>query len=123
MNFKNQVLIAGFLRERPALRKTRQEDSVTNFFLVTRKDYTSRLSKDKAHVENTIKLTAWRALAETLVQKASKGDFLEVKGEISVKQSYGSEGELIFKTEIIANSIQFVSVGSEVGAAHGKSVG
>lgn len=101
MSTLNKMLIIGRVGKDPTLSYTKSGKAVANFSVAT-----SGYGKDDPVEWHRI--TVWDKLAETCNQYLSKGKLVYVEGRLATR-SYEKDGDKHYITEVIANSIQFLS--------------
>ncbi len=116
----NKVILIGNLGKAPELRRTPSGQNVASFPLAT----TERFSgKDGEKRENTEwhNIVAWGRLAELANQYLSKGRSAFIEGRIQTRSWDDRDGVKRYRTEIVANSIQFLGSGGSNGGSNGGS--
>lgn len=97
----NQAHFIGRLTKDPEYRSTPNGVSVCTFSVAVPK----RKDRDKA---NYIQVVAWRELADNCQRYLSKGKQVGVSGEIT-SRSYDKENVRHYVTEVVADSVDFLS--------------
>ena len=101
----NRVVLVGCMTRDPELRRTPQGDAVTTFTLAVNRNYTSRDGQQQADFINCI---VWRKLAENVERYCSKGSLVGVEGRIQTRSYENNQGQRIYVTEIVCDSVQFL---------------
>jgi len=103
----NQVNLIGNLGGDPEMRFTPNGKPVTSFTMAT-----SRKWKDDSGnlVENTQwhNIVCWNALAENVNKALNKGSAVFVSGSIEYRKWQGTDSQIHYKTEIIADDVIFL---------------
>ena len=105
----NKVILGGRLTADPELKKTQGGISVTTFSVAV-----NRRGKDA--VTDFITVTAWRGVAENVVQYLRKGSCVCVEGEIHNRKWTDPQGNKRYATEVDADSVIFVDSKKETGS-------
>ena len=103
----NKVIIVGNLGKDPELRRTPGGAAVTDFTVAT----TDRFKgKDGNRQESTEWHTigVWNRQAENVCQYLKKGSSVYVEGSLRTRSWDDQNGQKRYKTEILAQSIQFL---------------
>lgn len=103
--YLNKVFVIGNLTRDPELKSLPSGTAVTNFGLATNRVYKD---KDGNKQESTEfhNIVVFGRQAETVSQYLNKGSMALVEGRIQTR-SWEQDGEKKYRTEIIADSIQF----------------
>ena len=103
----NKCMIIGRLGADPEMRYTANGSAVTNFNVATSRNYTNSQSE---RVEETewFSVVAWNRLAETCAQYLAKGRQVYVEGRMQTRSWEGQDGQKRYKTELIAQTVQFL---------------
>jgi len=101
----NKALLIGNLTKDPELRYTPSGTAVVNITLAINRKYKVKeeTKKDVAFIP----VVLWSRLAEIVNQYCQKGNPLLVEGRLQTR-SWESEGKKQYKTEVVAESIQFM---------------
>lgn len=100
----NRVVLVGRMTRDPELRRTQQGDAVTSFTLAVNRNYT----KDGQQQADFINCIVWRKLAENVERYCSKGSLVGVEGRIQTRSYDNQQGQRIYVTEIVCDSVQFL---------------
>ncbi len=103
----NKVILIGNLGRDPELRYTPSGQPVATFSLATTERWNDRNGQrqDRTEWHNIV---AWGKLGELVNQYLKKGRSAYVEGRISTRSWDDKDGNKRYKTEIIANQIQFL---------------
>lgn len=104
----NEVVLIGNLTKDPELRET-NKGSVCGFTLAV-----SDRKKDNATgewVDNTdfLSIIVWGKQGENCSRFLSKGSKCAVHGKIKTSNYTNKEGQKVYKTDIVANNVEFLS--------------
>lgn len=107
MSSYNRATLIGRLGKDPEVRYTNTQQCVANFSIATSENYT----KDGNKVEKTEwhNIVVWGKPAEACSKFVKKGSLVLVEGRIQTREWQDKEGNKRFTTEIVANSVQFLS--------------
>jgi single-strand DNA-binding protein len=101
----NRVIIAGNLTRSPELRRTANGTAVATFGMATNRAWTNEAGERQEEVEfHTI--TVFGKQAETAAEYLRKGQLALIEGRLRTS-SWETEGVKRFRTEIVADRIQF----------------
>jgi single-strand DNA-binding protein len=101
----NRVIIASNLTRSPELRRTANGTAVATFGMATNRTWTDEAGERQEEVEfHTI--TVFGKQAETAAEYLRKGQLALIEGRLRTT-SWETEGVKRFRTEIVADRIQF----------------
>lgn len=104
----NKVLLIGFVGKPPEIRylETPDHPKVAQFTLATTE---ARRAKDGTVTKLTEwhNIVAWRGVADFVEKYIQKGSQVFVEGSLRTR-SWESKGQKVYRTEIIAENLQFV---------------
>ena len=112
----NKAILIGNLGRDPELRRTPNGASVVSFSIATTERWSSK-SGEKQDRTEWHNIVAWNKLAELANQYLKKGRSVYIEGRITTRSWDDKDGNKKYKTEIIANRIQFLGGPSEAGPA------
>lgn len=103
----NKVILLGRLGRDPELRTTASGQSVCNFSVATSEKWKD---KDGTANERTEwhNIVAWAKLAEICAEYLGKGREVYVEGKLQTSKYTDKEGVERYKTEVVAQTVQFV---------------
>jgi single-strand DNA-binding protein len=108
MRSVNKVVMMGHLATDPELKATTSGTSVAKFKLATNRDW--KTSDGERHEATDYhKIVAWRKLAEIVVQNLRKGAGVYLEGRLMNRQYIDKEGRDRNITEIVADTINFIT--------------
>jgi single-strand DNA-binding protein len=104
----NKAILIGNLGKDPELRRTPGGTPVASFPLATTERRTDRTSGQRQDRTEWHNIVAWGRLAELANQYLRKGRSAYVEGRISTRSWDDRDGNKRYRTEIVANQIQFL---------------
>ncbi len=104
----NSANLVGRLTKDPELRHTTSGKSVVSFRIAINRVY----GKDKEEAD-FINVVAWGKTAENTANYVKKGLLVAVSGRIQTGSFQGRDGNTIYKTEIVADNIDFLEWGDK----------
>lgn len=119
----NRVILLGRLGNQPELRKTANNNSVTELRIATDRRFKGR---DDEWVEQTEwhSVVVWGKQAETCERYLNKGREVFVEGRLQTRDWEDQKtGQKRYKTEIVADRVQFVGGRGDGGSGGGGSDG
>lgn len=108
----NRVVLVGRLTKDPNLRYTPNGVAVANFTIAVNRPFTNQNNEREADFINCV---IWRKPAENLANFMSKGSLIGVDGRIQSRNYDNQEGNRVFITEVLAESVQFLESKSGSG--------
>jgi len=114
----NKVILIGNLGKDPDLRHTANGSSVASFPLATSERWNDKSGAKQEHTE-WHNIVAWGKLADIAHQYLKKGKSVYIEGKITNRSWNDKEGNKRYRTEIVANQLQFLGLSGspELGAA------
>lgn len=100
----NKCILIGRLTRDPELRYTQSGTPVCSESLAVRRP-TARDGEDDA---DFINITIWGKAAENLAKYKRKGGQIAIEGRLQVSNYTDREGAKRWKTEVVANSVEFI---------------
>lgn len=104
--YLNKALIVGNLTEDPELKSLPSGTAVCNFSLATNRNYTDQ-DGNKKEDTNYHNIVVFGRQAETTAQYLSKGSMALIEGRIQTRSWEADDGSTNYRTEIVANRVQF----------------
>lgn len=101
----NRVVLVGRLTRDPDLRYTPNGVAVANFNIACNRPFKNQNGENEADFINCV---VWRKTAENLAQYMGKGSMIGVDGRLQSRSYEGKDGKMVYVTEIVAESIQFL---------------
>lgn len=114
----NKVILIGRLSKDPELRYTQGGTAVANFTLAVNRRFANQSGEREADFINCV---AWQKTAEFVANYFKKGQQMAMEGRIQVSVYDGNDGQKRWKTEIIAEQIEFV--GSKSNGSNDNKAG
>ena len=102
----NQVTLVGRLTKDPELKITVDGIPVTNVTLAVKRHYRNQNGVMDA---DFVQCTLWRKTAENTAEYCRKGSVVGITGRIQTRNYQNNEGRRVFVTEVVAESVQFLS--------------
>lgn len=103
----NKVFIIGFLGKDPEVKTINSGKTVTTFSVGVSDGF-----GDKKQT-SWFNCVAWEKLAEMVGNNLSKGSKVMVEGKLSTRSYENKEGKKVYVTEIVAQSVEFLSPKAE----------
>ena len=103
----NRVTLVGNLGADPEVRKTANQQTVTQFNLATSESW---VNKDGERQEKTEwhRIVVWGKLAETCAKYLTKGRQVYIEGRLQTRSWETEQGQKRFTTEIVAGQVLFL---------------
>lgn len=100
----NRVALVGRMTKDPELRRTGNGKAVASFNLAVGRNFKTGDGQDA----DFISCVCWGKVAENTERYCSKGSMVSVDGRIQTRNYDNSQGQKVYATEIIADSVQFI---------------
>lgn len=100
----NRVALVGRLTRDPELRRTEGGKAVTSFNLAVERNF----KKENEQDADFINCVCWGKIAENTERYCSKGSLVSVDGRIQTRNYENNQGQKVYVTEVIADSVQFI---------------
>lgn len=117
--YLNKALIIGNLTQDPELKSLPSGTAVCNFSLATNRNYTDKDGNKKEDTDYH-NIVVFGRQAETTSQYLSKGSMALVEGRIQTRSWEGDDGKRRYRTEIVANRVQFGPRSGNSGGGGGE---
>lgn len=104
----NRALLVGRLTRDPELRRTGSGKAVTSFNLAVERNF-----KSDDQEADFINCVCWGKIAENTERYCSKGSLVSVDGRIQTRNYENNQGQKVYVTEVIADSVQFINTRRE----------
>ena len=101
----NRVVLVGRLTKDPELKYTQGGVAVTRFTLAVNRAFTNQQGQREADFVNCV---TWRKQAENTANFLRKGSLTGIEGRIQTSSFDGKDGNRVFMTEVVADSVQFL---------------
>lgn len=108
----NRVALVGRLTRDPELRRTGSGKAVTSFNLAVERNY-----KSDDQEADFINCVCWGKIAENTERYCSKGSLISVDGRIQTRNYENNQGQKVYVTEVIADSVQFINTKKDSNTA------
>ncbi len=105
----NRVELIGRITRDPELRYTSSNIATTRFTLAVNRPFQSQNGEQGTDFINVV---VWRKQAENVKKYVSKGSLVAVEGRIQTG-SYEKDGQRIYTTDVVADSVQFLETKSQ----------
>lgn len=116
--YLNSATIIGNLTRDPELKALPSGAMVVSLSVATNESFKNKAGEkvDKVEYHNVI---AFGKTAENIAQYMKKGNQMLIQGKIQTRSWDGADGKKMYRTEIVANTVQFGSKpqGSTTGSA------
>lgn len=100
----NRVALVGRLTRDPELRRTGSGKAVTSFNLAVERNF-----KSDDQEADFISCVCWGKIAENTERYCSKGSMVSVDGRIQTRNYENNQGQKVYVTEVVADSVQFIN--------------
>ncbi|MCA9659614.1 MAG: single-stranded DNA-binding protein, partial [Myxococcales bacterium] len=114
----NKAIIIGNLGRDPELRYTQGGQPVCRLAVATSRRFMNKRSNEMVEETEWHRITVWGKQAEHCNTYLTKGRQVYVEGRLKTS-SYEKEGQRHYSTEIIADTVQFLSSGNGAGGGGG----
>ncbi|MEK9196867.1 single-stranded DNA-binding protein [Ureibacillus sp. FSL E2-3493] len=101
----NRVVLVGRLTKDPELRYSPSGIAVCRFTVAVNRTFSNQQGEREADFIGCI---AWRKQAENLANYMKKGNLIGVEGRIQTGSFEGQDGNRVYTTDVVADSIQFL---------------
>jgi single-strand DNA-binding protein len=118
----NKVILIGNLGKDPELRYTPSGQPTANFTLATTERWTDKNGQRQEKTE-WHNIVVWAKLAELVNQYLKKGRPAYVEGRITYRSWDDKDGNKKYRTEIVAQTVQFLGSGPGAGGGAGNGGG
>ncbi len=104
----NKAILIGRLGSDPEIRYTPSGVAVANFSVATSEEWKDKDTGEKKERTEWHRIVAWGRLGEICGEYLSKGKQVYVEGRIQTSSWEDKDGNKRYKTEIVANDVQFL---------------
>lgn len=101
----NSVALTGRLTRDPELKYTQSGVAICRFTLAVNRSFTNGKGEREADFPNIV---SFRKTAENVANHLRKGSLVGIEGRIQTSSFDGKDGNKVFMTEVVANSVQFL---------------
>lgn len=113
----NKIILIGRLVRDPELRYTPNGAAVCSFTLAVDRLYNSQSNEREA---DFIDIVVWNKIAENVAKYITKGRQVGVEGRLQIRSYEANDGQRRWRTEVIANNVEFLGSGGNQGSSDGK---
>ncbi|MFV0246445.1 MAG: single-stranded DNA-binding protein [Mycoplasmatales bacterium] len=110
----NNVTLVGRITKDPEVRAT-GSGSVCSFSLAINRNFKNAQGEYDADFVNCV---AFNATAQNIQQYVSKGNILAVSGRIQTRNYDNNQGQRVYVTEVIANTVSFIETSRNNNSAN-----
>ena len=100
----NKVILSGRLATEPELKSTASGVSVCSVAVAVQRDYKN---DEGEYIADFINVVLWRQQAEFISKHFTKGQSIEIIGELQTRSYTDKEGNNRKITEVLANKVYF----------------
>lgn len=111
----NRVDLVGRLTRDPELRHTSSGRAVCQITLAVNRTFTNQNGEREADFINVV---VWDKQAENVSKYVTKGRLVSVEGRLQTRNYDDKDGKKVYVTEVVANSVQFLSSGNSQGGSN-----
>lgn len=101
----NRTILIGRLTKDPDLRYSPQGTAMCNFTLAVNRNFKNQQGEYEADFINVV---TFRKQAENVAQYLKKGSLAGVDGRLQSRSYENNQGQRVFVTEVVADSVQFL---------------
>lgn len=101
----NRVVLVGRMTKDPELKYTQSGIAVCRFTLACNRPFKNADGNNEADFINCV---TWRKQAENTANYLRKGSLTGIEGRIQTSNFEGKDGNRVFMTEVVADSVQFL---------------
>lgn len=102
----NKVCLVGRLTKDVELRFTESNIAVATFSIAVNRNFTNQEGEREADFVNIV---VWRKQAENCKNYLTKGSQVAIDGRIQTRNYDGQDGKKVYVTEVVAESVEFLS--------------
>lgn len=117
----NKVILIGNLADEPKTSMTASGILKCTFRLATQRKYTNQQTGQREADFHSV--VVWRQLAELCAKYLAKGRKCAVEGSINYRSYDAKDGSKRYVTEIVADSVEFLSARQQDGQNAGSQAG
>ena len=100
----NRVALVGRMTKDPELRRTGNGKAVASFNLAVNRNFKTGDGQEA----DFLNIAAWGKVAENTANYCSKGSLVSVDGRLQSRSYENNQGQKVFVTEVVADSVQFL---------------
>lgn len=114
----NRVVLVGRLTKDPEFRTTQSGVDVATFTLAVNRNFKSKNGEQQADFINCV---VFRKQAENVNNYLNKGSLAGVDGRLQSRSYENAEGQRVFVTEVVCDSVQFLEPKNAQDSNNNKS--
>lgn len=111
----NQVVLVGRLTKEVEIKELEDGKKVTNLTLAIPRSFKN---VDGEYETDFIECVLWNQIAETTSEYCKKGDIVGIKGRLQTNNYEKEDGEKVFRLNVIAEKVTFLSSRSQDSKEH-----
>lgn len=111
MSGVNKVIIVGRLGKEPEVKAIGPNQTVARFSVATSESWTDKMGTKQERTE-WHRVVVWGKLADLCGKYLQKGKQVYVEGRLQTSSWDDAQGQKRYTTEVVANTVQFLSAGS-----------
>ena len=101
----NRVVLVGRLTKDPELRYSSSNIPMVYFTVAVNRTFTDQNGQRQADFINCV---TFRKQAENMARFLGRGSLISVEGRIQTRNYQGKDGNTVYVTEVVAESVQFL---------------
>lgn len=109
----NRAALVGRLTKEVELRRTGNGKAVASFTLAVNRNFKTGDGQEA----DFLNVVAWGKVAENTANYCSKGSLVSVDGRLQTRNYENNQGQKVFVTEVVADSVQFLDTKKKTGTA------
>lgn len=113
MTSVNKVILVGNLGKDPELRRTTSDVAVCTISLATTRSWSDKTTGEKAQETEWHRVVFYNKLAEIADKYLEKGRTIYIEGYLKTRKWKDKEGNDIYTTEVVADSMQMLGARQE----------
>jgi len=118
----NKVIITGNLTRDPELKSLPSGQKVANFSVATNRYWTDKTTNERKEATEYHNIVVFGRQAETTAQYLKKGSQAMIEGRLQTRSwDDATSGQKRYRTEIMADRVQFGSRSSETGGGNASA--
>jgi len=113
----NSVNLVGRLTKDVDMKYTSEGTALSTFTLAVNRPWKNQKGENEA---DFIRIVVWRKPAENVANYCKKGSQVGVTGRIQTRSFEGENGKMVYMTEVVANSVEFLDTRNGNGNKSGS---
>lgn len=110
----NRVALVGRLTKEVELRRTGNGKAVASFNLAVNRNFKTGDGQEA----DFLNIVTWGKVAENTANYCSKGSLVSVDGRLQTRNYENNQGQKVYVTEIVADSVQFLDTKRKINATN-----